>query len=232
VNLFDRSRRPPVLNAAGHALVPKARDALRAYDELARSVGGDDVLSGELVIGAMPLIMTGLVPKLMSALRRIYPELRIHVVPAHAAQQMPQLERGLVDTGLITQPPSVPDHLEYRPFAAEPLILLAPPDCPPAPPRELLARYPFIRFDRNQWVGQLIDNWLRAENIQVNEMMELDTIESVSNMVYFDLGITIVPAPCVSPPNPFVPRPDGTEPGPRTPDPARQPQIQAGVRAL
>lgn len=203
VTLFDRSRRPPVLNATGHALVPKAREALRAYDDLVRSVSSDDELSGELVIGAMPTTMTGAVPKVVSALRRIYPQLRIHVVPSHAIEQLPQLERGQLDTAIVTKPPHVPNHLEYRAFADEPLILLAPPDCRSAPARQLLQELPFIRFDRNQWVGQLIESWLHAESIQVNDLMELDTIESVSNMVYFDLGVTIVPRPCVSPPNPL-----------------------------
>lgn len=203
VSLFDRTKRPPALNAAGHALVAKAREAVHTYDEMMRSVSDENALSGELVIGAMPTTMTGAVPKVVSALRRIYPELRIHVVPSHAIEQLPQLERGQLDTAIVTKPPYVPEHLEYRPFAEEPLILLAPPDCPSGTVRELLAGHPFIRFDRNQWVGQLIDDWLRSEGLPVNDLMELDTIESVSNMVYFDLGITIVPDPCINPPNPL-----------------------------
>jgi len=203
VTLFDRTKRPPVLNATGHALIPRAREALRAYDDLLRSVASETELSGELVMGAMPWTMTGTVPVVVSKLRNIYPHLRVHVVPAHAVQMLPQLERGQLDTGIVTQPPYVPDHLEYRPFADEPLMLLAPKDSPSLPARELLERYPFIRFDRNQWVGQLIDDWLRKEGIQVNELMELDTIESVSNMVYFNLGVTLVPQPCIPPPNPL-----------------------------
>ena len=203
VELFDRSTRPPTLNTKGHALIPKARETLRAYDDLIGSVASSDVLSGELVIGAMPTTMTGVVPKVVSALRQIYPQLRIHVVPSHAIDQMPQLERGQLDAAIITQPPHIPGHLEYKPFAKEPLIVLAPLDSPWNSPRKLLASYPFIRFDRNQWVGQSIDNWLRKEGVQVNDLMELDTIESVSNMVYYNLGVTIVPQPCVAPPNPL-----------------------------
>ena len=203
VELFDRSKRPPSLNTTGHALVSKARETLRAYDDLIGSVASDNVLSGELVIGAMPTTMTGVIPKVLSALRQIYPQLRIHVVPSHAIEQMPQLERSQLDAAIITQPPYFPEHLEYKAFAEEPLIVLAPLDSIWNTPRELLASYPFIRFDRNQWVGQSIDNWLRKEGVQVNDLMELDTIESVSNMVYYNLGVTIVPQPCVAPPNPL-----------------------------
>ena len=203
VTLFDRSKRPPILNSTGLALVEKAREAIRAYDELAQSVTRHDILAGELALGAMPTTMTGVVPKAMSALREIYPELRIHVVPNHATDQLPQFERGLLDAAIISQPPHLPEYLDYKPFAEEPLVILAPLDCPWDTPEELLANYPFIRFDRKQWVGQLIDDWLRSEGIQINDLMELDTIESVSNMVYHNLGVTIIPKQCIASPNPI-----------------------------
>lgn len=203
MSLFDRSKRPPTLNAKGHALVTRARETLEAYDRMMGTASEPDTLSGELIIGAMPSTMTGTMPRVLSALRRIYPDLRLHVVPSHAIEQLPQLDRRALDAAIVTRPPHVPQHMEYRPFAEEPLILLAPPDSPTGRPQHLLARYPFIRFDRNQWVGQLVDNWLRAEGIRVNDLMELDTIESISNMVYFNLGVTIIPKPCVPPPNPL-----------------------------
>ena len=203
VNLFDRTKRPPSLNSAGLAVVQKAREAVRAYDDLVGSVSRDDVLSGELVLGAMPTTMTGVVPKAVGALREIYPDLRIHVVPAQATELMPQIERGQLDAAIISQLPYLPSQLAYKPFAEEPLVVLAPADSPWNEPRELLENHPFIRFDRKQWVGQLIENWLRAEGIQVNDLMELDTIESASNMVYHNLGVTIIPEPCIAPPNPI-----------------------------
>ena len=116
VTLFDRARRPPTLNSAGLAVVEKAREAIRVYDELAHSVGRADVLSGEMVLGAMQTTMTGVVPTAVSALSEIYPDMRIHVVPNQATEQMPLLDRGQLDAAIISQPPHVPDHLEYKPF--------------------------------------------------------------------------------------------------------------------
>ncbi|MAH83870.1 MAG: hypothetical protein CBB68_05840 [Rhodospirillaceae bacterium TMED8] len=203
VVLFDRSKRPPALNAEGLELVERARETIVVYDLMMNAIPSDKIYNGELSIGAMPTTMTGVIPKVVSALRSIYPELRVHLVPNHAREQIPELERGQLDTVIVTQPPRIPDHLIYRPFAVEPLILLAPPDSPDGSVRELLKKFPFIRLPRDQWVGQLIDDWLRKQSIKVNDLMELDTIESISNMVYFNLGVTIVPAPCVLPPNPL-----------------------------
>ena len=99
--------------------------------------------------------------------------------------------------------PNSPNTLEIdRPTLCQ-FAVVAPMDCPWDTPDELLANYPFIRFDRKQWVGQLIDDWLRREGVLVNDLMELDTIESVSNMVYHNLGVTIVPKQCIASPNPI-----------------------------
>ena len=68
-SLFDRRKRPPALNPLGLALVPRAREILRAYDELLRSASDTRGLSGELTIGAVPTTMTGVVPKAISGLR-------------------------------------------------------------------------------------------------------------------------------------------------------------------
>ncbi|MBF2761224.1 MAG: hypothetical protein ISN28_13335 [Ectothiorhodospiraceae bacterium AqS1] len=60
--------------------------------------------------------------------------------------------------------------------AEEPLIVLAPPDAAEEEPKALPESYPFIRFNRRAWVSRRIDEWLRAQNVQVSEAMELDTL--------------------------------------------------------
>ena len=64
--LFDRKKRPPVLNPLGLVLVPRAREILHAYDEMLCLVSDTRGLAGELTIGAVPTTMTGLVPKAIS----------------------------------------------------------------------------------------------------------------------------------------------------------------------
>ncbi len=202
VKLFDRTKRPPILNQIGRALVPKAREIIAAYDGLIESVAGQDLLSGELSIGAIPSTMSGLIPNVINALIDIYSSLHIVVSPDDSPHLMTQVDRCQLDAAVISEPPYLGQHLEFKPFAEEPLIVLAPLDCALENPRDILRSYPFIRFTRTLWAGQWIDNWLRQENIPVKELMELGNHEMISAMVHHNLGVSIVPSPCIPPPNP------------------------------
>jgi DNA-binding transcriptional LysR family regulator len=202
--LFDRKRRPPMLNTHGLALVPRAREILRAYDEMLRALSDTPGLAGELTIGALPTTMTGLVPKAISGLRAAYPMLHIRVVPELSAGLLPQVDRGHLDAAIVSEPQYPISQLEWMPFAAEPLILLAAMDTPEDDPETLLRELPFIRFNRQAWVGRLIDEWLQKQRIHVREVMELDTLEAISSMVFHGLGVSIVPRRCVPSPSPLA----------------------------
>jgi len=202
--LFDRNKRPPMLNAPGLALLPRAREIVRAYDEMLRAVSDTHGLAGELTIGAVPTTMTGLVPKAISGLRAAYPMLHIRVVPELSAGLLPQVDRGHLDAAIVSEPQYPISQLEWTPFAAEPLIVLAAMDTPNDDPETLLRERPFIRFNRQAWVGRLIHDWLQTRRIHVREVMELDTLEAISTMVFHGLGVSIVPRRCVPSPSPLA----------------------------
>ena len=202
--LFDRKKRPPMFNAPGLALVPRAREIVRAYDEMLRALSGTGGLAGELTIGAVPTTMTGLVPKAISGLRAAYPMLHIRVVPELSAGLLPQVDRGHLDAAIVSEPQYSISQLQWTPFAAEPLILLAAMDTREDDPEALLRESPFIRFNRQAWVGRLIHEWLQEKRIHVREVMELDTLEAISTMVFHGLGVSIVPRRCVPSPSPLA----------------------------
>ncbi|MGI9388035.1 MAG: LysR substrate-binding domain-containing protein, partial [Methyloligellaceae bacterium] len=203
VVLFDRSKRPPELNQQGLALTAKAREVVHSYDAMLQSLFGDGALRGQLMLGAVPTTLSGLVPRTVSALKMIYPDLGIRIIPGLSAELMPQVDRSYLDAAIISEPRYIPNHMNWQPFAAEPLVLLAPFRAPSDDPLELLATYPYIRFTRRAWVGSLIDQWLEANQIGVNEAMELDTLESVSANVFHNLGVSIVPFRSVPSPHPL-----------------------------
>ncbi len=62
-SLFDRSRRTPQLTVQGRALVPRAREVLRVYDEMLASLTEDGALRGDLIIGAVSSVMSSLAPR-------------------------------------------------------------------------------------------------------------------------------------------------------------------------
>ena len=193
VELFDRSRRPPGLNPAGHALVPRARELVRVYDAILDSATGEVAASENLTIGTVPTTMSAMMPRALNALQRERDQLHLRLYPGLSEELFTQVDRGFLDAAVLTEPPQLPRHLGWHPFARQPLVLLVSTGESEDDPREILRRSPYIRFARRAWVGQKIERWLASNRIEVNERMELDTLEAVSAMVANGLGVSIVP---------------------------------------
>jgi DNA-binding transcriptional LysR family regulator len=203
IELFDRARRPPSLNAYGRRLVERARELVALYDEMLGAAGDVEELSGTLTLGAVPTSFTGLVPKALMAMRRAYPKLHINVVTELSAPLVDHLFRGEIDAAVLTKPRQEIEGIDFRAVAAEQLVVIAPPGAPQETAREVLLSYPYIRFSRRAWVGRAVEEALRENNISVNVTMELDTLEAISIMVFYGLGASIVPVPCVPHPSPL-----------------------------
>lgn len=198
ITLFDRSRRTPELTPAGRAIVAKAREVVRAYDTIVPSALGEEGLRGEISLGAVPTTLTGLTPLAISLLRERYGDVHVRVHPGLTTYIFSQVRRGVLDAAILTRPATVPADMEFREIAVEPMHLLAPPDTESDDPLDLIARHPFIRFNREAVVGHLIESWLQEKGIRVNESMELEGLEAISSMVLANLGVSIVPRRCVA----------------------------------
>lgn len=201
VAVFNRSKRTPELTPIGHALVAKAREVVAAYEGIVPSVLGDDGVQGILTLGAVPTTLTGLVPLAISRLKKDYPGVNVSVLPGLSTTLMQHVERGSLDMAILSRPQFVPRNLAWLEIAREPLELLASMETKSDDPRELLENEPFIRFSRHAVVGGQIESWLQENKIVIRESMELESLEAISSMVLFNLGVSIAPRRCVSPLN-------------------------------
>ncbi len=200
VSLFDRTKRSPELNQLAKALVPKAQKLIYSYDTLLDDLVGEAQLFGELTLGAVPSSIRELVPLSIKELVYSYPALHVRVVPGLSGALYTQVERGVLDAAILTQPPRVAANLTWRPFVEEELILLTPAEINGNDPVRLLKEMPYIGLERQAVVGELIQEWLLRNNISIRTAMEMESLESVTNMVSHNLGISIVPNSCVPDP--------------------------------
>lgn len=191
--LFDRSKRPPALTEAGRALLPEAKELVGGYERLARRKDEMQPVEGHLRLGAVPSVITGILPGAIAALRRKHPGVHVEITMALSAELVERVGRRRLDAAVVSELSKVPSGLIWSPFVREPLVLIAPPDAPDRPAGELLASFPFIRYTRQAWVGRLIHATMKRRRIKVAEAMTLDTLEAVTAMVSQGLGVSIVP---------------------------------------
>ncbi|WP_247077016.1 LysR substrate-binding domain-containing protein [Pseudohalocynthiibacter sp. F2068] len=203
IAIFDRSKRTPELTPIGRALVVKAREVVEAYENLVPSVLGDSGLHGELLLGAVPTTLTGLVPLAISILKESYPDLRVRVIPGLTNELLRQIERGNMDAAIISRPNLIPQGDDWHDIASEPLQLIASHETESDDPIFLLKNNPFIRFSRDAVVGGMIENWLQDQKLKVYDSMELESLEAISSMVLRNLGVSITPKRSVQNMNPL-----------------------------
>jgi len=198
LDLFERSHRSPKLTLIGLALVREAEAVVAAYDNLADKVSSSDDISGELILGAVPTTLTGLVPLALSQLKILHPSIRVRIVPGLSNQLLLQIDRGQIHAAVISKPEVLSRSLSFSKIAVEELVLLAAESTEDLSPMELLQTQPFIRFNRDAVVGRQIEAWLQSNEIVVNDVMELEGLEAISSMVAAELGISIVPQRCIT----------------------------------
>jgi DNA-binding transcriptional LysR family regulator len=201
IKLFDRTRRTPELSPLGRAVVARARKIVQDYDDLVPSVLGEDGFMGEITLGAVPTTLTGLAPRAMAILRNTHAKLRMRIQPGLTSALLSGIDRGQLDLALVTKPVILPVGMDFQLIAEEPLFLVTSHQVTEQDPLQILHSHPFIRFNRDAVVGTLIETWLQSTDTHVSETMELENLEAICSMVHANLGVSIVPAPCVPTPS-------------------------------
>jgi len=199
--LFDRDTRPPLLNAHGKELVERAREIVGLCDGLTNSfVGGEMV--GTLELGAVPTALSGILPLALVQLRSTHPDLKVRVTSGLSAELADSVRKGNLDVAMVGEPTQLATGLSWHACGREPLMVIAPKGARGKTDRALLESLPYIRFQRLAWAGRAIDTHLRDRGIQVEQGMEMDSLEAVSMMVSSGLGVSIVPKRPVTDPFP------------------------------
>lgn len=191
-SLFDRSKRPPALTEDAHILHGRAKGLLDHYDHVFLA-GSQAVVEGDLKLGVVPSVITGMLPSALQAIRSKYPAMRIEITMGLSKDLVDRVHAGVVDAAIISDLMEGGEGLDWAPLVREPLVLIAASDAPHRKAEELIKENPFIRYTRRAWVGELIDRFLKQRKLEVRETMTLDTLEAINTMVAHRLGVSIVP---------------------------------------
>ena len=128
--LFHRDQRPVALTDAGRALLPFARRVLEGLDDVLTAVTEiDDVLRGQLTIGATPSLGATLLPHALTTFHTRYPGISLRVVERDTEEIASRLESGELDLALAILPLHAAS-LESAVLAVERLVVVVAHDHP------------------------------------------------------------------------------------------------------
>lgn len=190
-----------LLSRVGHAakpsqaclgLLPRARRIVREVALLAGDADGAG-LTGQLRIGAISTVLTGLMPEALRALTVSAPGLTPVIVPGTSRSLYQALLSGEVDAAILVAPPfELPKALQAVSLRKEPLVFLSKEKSSNSVPAQLMSQ-PYIRYDPDAWGGRYAEQYLADQGLKPTPMVDLDALETIAMLVTGGMGVSLVP---------------------------------------
>lgn len=192
--LIARSGRTVKPTAAGTRILERARNVLRDLRDLRSAATESDLPAGPLRLGATPTALTGIMPPVLRTWAARHPHIEIYIEPAPTTLLYGKVLAGELDGALLVHPLfALPKSCVWRDLRREPLVLVTPADMAVSDPLAVIAREPYIRYDRSVVGGRMADDYLRARDLRPQVRFELDGIDSIAKLVSEGLGVALLP---------------------------------------
>ena len=196
VRLLERLPRGCRLTEAGTILADYAQRWRSVENDAARAIEEYRGLKrGRLAIGASLTIGGYLLPEVVAAFHRQFPEIELQIEMANTEHIQQSLLAGTIELGL-TEGPLESEELESTVFFKDELVAIAPAGHPllkkkNATVREI-CREPFILREEGSGTRAVVERALRRYGLKVKPLLSLASPEAIKNVVAAGLGIAIV----------------------------------------
>jgi DNA-binding transcriptional LysR family regulator len=155
---------------------------------------------GRLRIGASTTACHHIIPPVLREFKESFPEHVITIEAGDTPAVVGSLLRHSIDLALSLEPPNEPQ-LDFHPLFTDELQFMVGAMHPWAQAgrvdRAELARQHFITYSKTSLTFRLIEEYFRRENLVLNTVIELGSMEATKELVKLGLGICIL-APWVA----------------------------------
>ncbi len=201
-NLFERDRRQVRLTSFGEEIATRARDILRALDELeGYAHASRDGQVTRLRIGVIPTVAPYLLPSLIGDLTRLHGGLDLNVRETLTPKLVQELNEGRLDMAILALPVSEPSLTEVALFT-ERFVLVRPreDEGKPAPDREALSEMRLLLLEEGHCFREQALSFCNAKPRAVasRDLLDASSLSTLVQMVDAGLGITLIPEMAVA----------------------------------
>ncbi|GLR10777.1 LysR family transcriptional regulator [Mixta theicola] len=189
VQLFDRVGKRLVVNEHGRLLYPRAVGLLEQASDIEQLFHEDN---GAIRLYASSTIGNYLLPGMLAAWRRDYPQLPLELSVGNSQDVINAVADFRVDLGLIEGPCHVSDIIS-EPWLQDELVVFAAPDTPlrqQPVTLESLAAAPWILRERGSGTREIVDYLLLSHLPQFQLALELGNSEAIKHAVRHGMGIS------------------------------------------
>lgn len=190
--LFIRNSSGVSLTEKGIVLFQYAKKLLDLSDEATSAVKGSSIIRDVLRIGSMESSAVSFLPQLLSKFHSANPQVKVSVSTGNSRLLIQRLLNREIDCAFVAGPSEHSELLSVH-VKKEKLVLmmdLTKKDVKDV--RELLT-LPLVVFPYGCSYRQVLEDWLKDENIISNQIMEMSSLGSVIASVSAGLGIALLP---------------------------------------
>lgn len=196
VKLFDRGTRKITLTNEGLLLRRRAEEILQLVDKTERElVIQEEQVEGKITIGCGEIASVQLLPDLFQSFHEKYPRVTFDIYTATADHVKDQMDRGLVDIGLLLEPIDIEKYDFIRLDMKERWVLLMRPDSPLAKKDAVtageLSELPLI-LPRRLRVQSELASWFGDYYENLNVMFTSNLSTNAAIMVSQGLAYSVV----------------------------------------
>ena len=195
--LIERSKKNFRLTQEGEVCYDFAKQILQIHDALQSKLQEiEDVVSGNIRLATVYTLGLHVLPPCVKRFMKRYPTVNVHVEYRRADQVYESVAGNVVDLGLVAYP--VRDSkVEIIPLRKDKLALICHPQHPLAKRKSVklsaLKGMKFINFEQDLPTRKAIDKLFKDQRVTVEQVMEMDNIETLKRAVEIDSGVAIVP---------------------------------------
>jgi len=198
ISLFDRSKRPLELTAAGKLYFELCRDQLRREDDFLRDL---DALKGEVegTVRVASIYSIGIteISGLQDQFGARYPNATVSVEYMRPDRIYEAVLQDHADLGLVSYPEASRE-IAALPWREEEMHVALEPAHPLAKLKVLepgdLNGLDYVGFDEDLRIGRELDRFMKAQSITVNVVMHFDNVQMIKEAVALGTGLSILPA--------------------------------------
>lgn len=193
VDLFDRTTRPPTLNAHGRFIAERARALLADIDAFMDAARSPGEIAGTLMLGSISGVSSDLLPRALAGLKARHPRITVRMVEGISTDLANKVIRRELDAAVLTRPADPEPALRMLPIVDEPMVLVAPRTAPENEWKAAVKAHPYLATHRRSGMGLWAAKMFRNAGMVVNEAMELDSSEAIVGLARAGLGVGAVP---------------------------------------
>ncbi len=196
VPLYEKVGRQLHLSQAAEVLLPYVREILmRRQAAITAIEEWQGLKQGMVRIGAGPAISTYLLPELLRRFRKRLPSIDIFVDTGRTPGLIEKAKQGALDLILLVAAgrPEEQTFTSEVSWEFETVLVSKLPDVPRRCNLAALQKFPFILFQKDSSMGDLLERYFAALDFRPHVIMRFDNAEAIKAMIRSGLGVSLLP---------------------------------------